>query len=170
MGAGIDNRQGDAGWSPTASAVYFTVQERGNVHLLIRLPAVRRQGRKPIVTDRGSVGSVLGRPGRHHRLLASRRPTILPQLYLRKARAAAKKLTDLNADVLAGKQIAEVESFTFISNDNKYEVEAFLTKPLSMTAASKYPLIVNIHGGPHGQQGPAFNFQNQVYAARAGRR
>ncbi len=29
-----------------------------------------------------------------------------------------------------------------------------------------YPLIVNIHGGPHGQQGPAFNFKNQVYAAR----
>jgi dipeptidyl aminopeptidase/acylaminoacyl peptidase len=27
-------------------------------------------------------------------------------------------------------------------------------------------LIVNIHGGPHGQQGPAFNFKNQVYAAR----
>jgi len=25
---------------------------------------------------------------------------------------------------------------------------------------------VNIHGGPHGQQGPAFNFKNQVYAAR----
>jgi len=24
---------------------------------------------------------------------------------------------------------------------------------------------VNIHGGPHGQNGPAFNFKNQVYAA-----
>ena len=27
-------------------------------------------------------------------------------------------------------------------------------------------MIVMIHGGPHGQQGPAFNFQSQVYAAR----
>src|SRR5574337_918953 len=34
-----------------------------------------------------------------------------------------------------------------------------------MTATSKHPLIVNIHGGPHGQNGPAFNFRNQVYAA-----
>ena len=84
----------------------------------------------------------------------------------RTASAPVKKLTDLNAQALAGKQIAEVESFTFISNDNKYEVEAFLTKPLGMTASSKHPLIVNIHGGPHGQQGPAFNFKNQVYAAR----
>jgi dipeptidyl aminopeptidase/acylaminoacyl peptidase len=72
----------------------------------------------------------------------------------------------LNAEALAGKEIAEVEPFTFISNDNKYEVEAFLTKPLGMTAPSKHPLIVNIHGGPHGQNGPAFNFKAQVYAAR----
>jgi dipeptidyl aminopeptidase/acylaminoacyl peptidase len=35
-----------------------------------------------------------------------------------------------------------------------------------MTATSKHPLIVNIHGGPHGQNGPGFNFKNQVYAAR----
>lgn len=27
-------------------------------------------------------------------------------------------------------------------------------------------MIVNIHGGPHGQQGPGFYFKNQVYAAQ----
>ena len=30
----------------------------------------------------------------------------------------------------------------------------------------QYPLIVQIHGGPHGQQGPQFNFRAQVYASR----
>ena len=65
-----------------------------------------------------------------------------------------KQLTDLNDELLGGKQIADVESFTFVSNDNKYDVEAFLVKPLGMTATPKYPLIVNIHGGPHGQNGP----------------
>ena len=72
----------------------------------------------------------------------------------------------LNKEVLAGKQIAEVEPFTFVSNDNKYQVEAFLVKPLGMTADSKHPLIVNIHGGPHGQNGPMFNFRDQVFAAQ----
>jgi dipeptidyl aminopeptidase/acylaminoacyl peptidase len=72
---------------------------------------------------------------------------------------------------LRGTRLADVESFTFVSNDNKFEVEAFLTKPLGLEPSdvavrTKYPLIVNIHGGPHGQQGPAFNFKNQVYAAR----
>jgi dipeptidyl aminopeptidase/acylaminoacyl peptidase len=31
----------------------------------------------------------------------------------------------------------------------------------------KYPLITMIHGGPHGQQGPAFNMKAQVYAAKS---
>jgi dipeptidyl aminopeptidase/acylaminoacyl peptidase len=88
------------------------------------------------------------------------------ELYLRAGSEPAKKLTDLNSAVLGGKQIAPVESFTFVSNDNRYEVEAFLTKPLGMTATSKHPLIVMIHGGPHGAQGPWFEFKSQVYAAR----
>jgi dipeptidyl aminopeptidase/acylaminoacyl peptidase len=93
-------------------------------------------------------------------------PGDLAQLYWKEEKGTARKLTDLNADVLRDKQIAEVEPFTFESNDNKYVIEAFLTKPLGMTVASKHPLIVVIHGGPHGQQGPAFNLQNQVYAAQ----
>ena len=93
-------------------------------------------------------------------------PRDMTELYLKTGASAPRKLTDLNAQLLAGKQLAEVESFTFISNDNKFEVEAFLTKPLGMTATSKHPLIVNIHGGPHGQNGPAFNSKNQVYSSR----
>ena len=39
-----------------------------------------------------------------------------------------------------------------------------------MAAAPKHPLIVNLHGGPHGQNGPAFAFKNQDLRLRtAGR-
>jgi len=44
-------------------------------------------------------------------------------------------------------------------------VQGFLTLPLGRTASSKHPLIVEIHGGPHGQQGPDFNGKAQVFAA-----
>ena len=162
LGAAPDNRQQRLGWSPDGSAVYFTAQERGNVRLY--RVAVAGGAPKTVVADRGSVGAwSITRGDKIAYTFSS--PADSSQLYLKTGNAAAAKLTDLNAQVLAGKQIAGVESFTFISNDNKYEVEAFLTKPLGMTADGKYPLIVNIHGGPHGQQGPAFNFKNQVYAA-----
>jgi dipeptidyl aminopeptidase/acylaminoacyl peptidase len=163
IGAFIDNRQGAARWDPDGTAVYFTVQERGSNHLA-RLPL---NGGLPeyILKDRGFVGS--WSVGKRGALVYSFSvPSDMPQLFYRNAVSASpRKLTDLNAELLAGKQLAEVESFTFVSNDNLFEVEAFLTKPFGLTATSKHPLIVNIHGGPHGQNGPAFNFKNQVYAA-----
>ena len=158
----IDNRQGDPGWSPEGDAIYFNVQERGNVRLY-RMP----MGRSPeaVVSERGSAGSwSVARGGRIAYAFSS--PEAPADLYLRSAGEAPRKLTSVNSDWLRGKELAPVEPLTFISNDNKWEVEAFLTRPVGMTAGSKHPLIVVIHGGPHGQQGPAFNLKNQVYASR----
>src|SRR6266852_3233339 len=162
VGAVVDNRQGTPRWAPDGRFVYFTVQERGSNYLM-RLPI---SAGKPeyVVKETGSVGNwSLGKNGALAYGFAS--PRDAAELYLKSGDDAARKLTDLNSQLFAGKQIAEVESFSIIGNDNKFEVEAFLTKPLGMTATSKHPLIVNIHGGPHGQNGPAFNIKSQVYAA-----
>ncbi len=137
--------------------------ERGNVRLY-RLPLSGGQAEIAIGGD-GTVGSwSVSKNGDIAYAFTS--PSDMAQLYVKPAGAAAKKMTDLNAPALSGKRVAFVEPFTFISNDNKYEIEAYLTKPLALQPDAKYPLIVNIHGGPHGQQGAAFNFKNQVYAAR----
>ncbi|HYL63506.1 MAG TPA: S9 family peptidase [Candidatus Methylomirabilis sp.] len=163
IGGVLDDRQGAPAWSPDGNSVYFTIQERGSNHL-VRLP-ISGGGPEYVVKERGGVGAFsIGKDGLLAYAFSS--PRDMAELYLKSGNAAPRKLTDLNAEVLAGKQIADVESFTFISNDNKYEVEAFLTKPLGMAATSKHPLIVDIHGGPHGQNGPGFNFHNQVYAAK----
>jgi dipeptidyl aminopeptidase/acylaminoacyl peptidase len=158
----IDNRQGYPQWSPDGQAVYFTVQERGNFRLY-RLPVSGGQP-EAVVHDRGRVGSwSVGRGG----VLAYsfHSPEDFAELFL-KTGGATRQLTNLNAEVLAGREIAKVESFTFISNDSKYEIEAFLTQPIGMTPESKHPLIVEIHGGPHWRSGPDFDFKAQVYAAR----
>jgi dipeptidyl aminopeptidase/acylaminoacyl peptidase len=161
IGNVIDNRQGAPQWASDGSAVYFTVQERGSNHL-VRLPI---SGGQPeyVVKDAGVIaGWSVGKNGAL--AYAFTTPHDASELYYKSA-AASRQLTDLNHELFAGKPIADVESFTFVSNDNRFEVEAFLTKPIGMTATSKHPLIVVIHGGPHGQNGPGFYFKNQVYAA-----
>jgi dipeptidyl aminopeptidase/acylaminoacyl peptidase len=163
IGGVIDNRQGAPQWALDGSAVYFTVQERGSNHL-VRLPIAGGQP-EYVVKDAGGVaGWSVGKSGAVAYSFTT--PRDASELYYKPGAAAARKLTDLNQELLAGKSIAEVESFTFVSNDNRFDVEAFLTKPIGMTATSKHPLIVVIHGGPHGANGPAFNFKNQVYAAQ----
>jgi dipeptidyl aminopeptidase/acylaminoacyl peptidase len=163
----IDNRQGEPAWSADGS-VYFTVQERGNVRLY-RLPSSGGQA-EVVIAGNGTVGGwSVAKNGAVAYAFTS--PSDMAQLYVKNPGEGAKKVTNLNEVALGGKAIGEVESFSFISNDNKFDIEAFITKPIGLKADDTnklklVPLIVNIHGGPHGQQGTAFNFKNQVYAAR----
>jgi len=159
IGVAIDNRQGPPMWGNDGT-VYFTAQEQGSV----RLCRLRVSGGTPemVVSELGAVGSwSVGKNGVVVYSYTS--PRDMAEMYLKSA-TGAQQLTDLNTEVLRGKALTEVEPLWFTSNDNRFEVEAFLTLPLGFKAGSKYPLIVNIHGGPHGQNGPGFNFGAQVYA------
>ncbi len=160
VGAAIDNRQGAPQWSSDGRHLYFTVQERGNVRL-VRVPAA---GGAPdvVVGDRGSVGS--WGLGQTTLAYAFATPSSPADLYTKAGEAPAERRTTLNAALLAERAIAEVEAFTFESPDGT-AIEAFLTLPLGRSEGTRHPLVVMIHGGPHGQQGPSFNHKAQVYAA-----
>ena len=161
IGLPIDNRQGTPQWSADGTNLYFTVQERG-VSRLYRLPVSNAKPEMVLGDDSSSVGSwSMSKNGAIAYTLTTLRDQA--ELYVR-ANGSSKRLTDVNATVLANKKIADVERMTFLSFDGK-EVEAMLTKPLSLEGTTKHGMIVLIHGGPHGQQGPTFNRQAQVYAA-----
>ncbi len=165
LGASIDNRQGPPEWSPDGQVLFFSVQERGNVRLH-RLASAGGPS-EVVVGDRGSV--VAWAVGRNNTIAyAFSSPTGPADLHLARAginglKPIARQLTHVNDDALTGKTLADVEAFTFKSFDG-IEIEAFLTRPARLTAGSRHPLIVMIHGGPHGQQGSAFNAKAQVYA------
>jgi dipeptidyl aminopeptidase/acylaminoacyl peptidase len=164
IGSVIDNRQGAPQWAPDGSAVYFIVQERGSYHL-VRLPISGGQPEYVVNGDGGVGGWSVASNGAVAYSFTT--PHDASELFYKSGAAVPRQLTDLNHDVLAGKSLADVESFTFVSNDNRFEVEAFLTKPvgLDVNSMAKHPLVVVIHGGPHGQNGPGLNFKQQVYAA-----
>ncbi len=158
----IDNRQGEPVWSSDGRSVYFNVQERGYTRLY--RTAADGTG-KPVVVA-GENGSVNAFSTQGNRLVyAMVTPGSPAELFVKEGDAPARQLTDVNKELFATKKVEKVESIQFISNDNKWTVEAFLTYPASFDPLKKYPMVVNIHGGPHGQQGTAFNLKNQVYSS-----
>ncbi len=161
LGLPIDNRQRGVAWSPKGDAVYSLVQERGSVKLY-RLPT---DGSAPqvVVGDVGRVGrwSLTPDGGAVYAFSSPREPAALEW---KDAGGRVRVLSSLNEGLLAGRALAPVDSFDFKSRDG-LDAEAFLTEPLRRAADSKHPLIVMIHGGPHGQQGSGFNAKAQVYAA-----
>jgi dipeptidyl aminopeptidase/acylaminoacyl peptidase len=161
IGRAIDNRQGTPQWSADGRWLYTAVQDRGSVKVL-RLPAAGGAA-EVVVGERGTVGAwSLGGPTLAYGFTAPGWPS---ELYLKRGTAAPERATALNAALLEARAVAPVEAFRFPSTDGT-EIEAFLTLPQGRTASSTHPLIVMIHGGPHGQQGPAFNHKAQVYAAQ----
>jgi dipeptidyl aminopeptidase/acylaminoacyl peptidase len=75
------------------------------------------------------------------------------------------RVTNHNEAFRRGSSPIEPQEFRFKSFDGT-ETQAWLIKPAAWREDRKYPLILSIHGGPHGMYGYAFNANFQVFAAR----
>lgn len=161
VGISVDNRQRAPRWSRDGTSLYTVVQVRGDSKLY-RIPV---DGGSPhvVVGDEGQIGSwsLMSDGGLVYAFASPAEPAMLREM---NASGVAHDIVRLNTALLAKRRVAPVERFTFRSRDG-LQVEAYFTAPLDRTANSKYPLIVQIHGGPHGAQGSAFNDKAQVYAA-----
>ncbi|HSL71695.1 MAG TPA: prolyl oligopeptidase family serine peptidase, partial [Longimicrobiales bacterium] len=74
------------------------------------------------------------------------------------------KLTAVNEDILAGKKIGEQEEIWYTSVDD-YKIQGWIVKPPDFDPAKKYPLMLEIHGGPHGMYNVGFSFARQEHVA-----
>ena len=66
--------------------------------------------------------------------------------------------------MLQGKQLAKIEEVTYTSTGNA-KVQGWIVKPPVFDASKKYPLILEIHGGPFANYNVGFNYMFQNFAA-----
>lgn len=76
-----------------------------------------------------------------------------------------KQLTDLNEGLLGAKTLGEVQPLKVKSSFDQRDIDAWLVLPPNLDRNKKYPLILEIHGGPFSAYGPVFSTDNQLYAA-----
>ena len=74
-----------------------------------------------------------------------------------------RQLTHLNP-FLSAKTLGKVQHFEVTAFD-KLPIDAWLVTPPDFDASRKYPLILEIHGGPFAAYGPTFSTDDQLYAA-----
>src|SRR2546425_1203898 len=75
------------------------------------------------------------------------------------------RLTRLNDDLFRDKKLGEVTSLRVSSSVDQRAIDAWLVRPPNFDPARKYPLILEIHGGPFASYGPVFSSDDQLYAA-----
>jgi dipeptidyl aminopeptidase/acylaminoacyl peptidase len=78
--------------------------------------------------------------------------------------SAFTQLTAVNDDVLAGKELAQTEEIWYTSKDG-LKIQGWIVKPPGFDPSKKYPLILDIHGGPQSMYNVGFSFSRQDHAA-----
>ncbi len=85
--------------------------------------------------------------------------------WLERAGAAPKQLTHLNDELFSKLNLTEPEEIWYTSFDGR-KIQTWVQKPPDFDATKKYPLILNIHGGPHAAYGFVFDHEFQWMAAK----
>ena len=158
----LDRDPANLHWSPDGNGVYFTAGDRGsrNLHFASLDGATRA-----ITAGVHMLGlSSLSRDGHAAGVRSSSQAADDVVVFPVSAPDEIKQLTNVNDDVLARRRLGEVEEIWYESSDGA-KVQGWIVKPPDFDAEKKYPLILHIHGGPHGMYNVGFNFSFQHLAA-----
>ena len=99
-------------------------------------------------------------------LLELSSPTMIGDLFLVDgAGSEARRVTDVNHHLFSQLNLTEPEEIWYTSFDGK-RIQAWVQKPPDFDPGRKYPLILNIHGGPHAAYGWVFDHEFQWMAAK----
>jgi dipeptidyl aminopeptidase/acylaminoacyl peptidase len=137
-----------------------------------------RQGRTPIVRVDAQTGSVTDMTGGDQAVLdfsvnpdASAvvalvsTPVMIGDLFVVASDGAQTRITDFNHKLWSQLNLTAPEEINYTSFDGK-PIQGWIQKPPDFDAQKKYPLILNIHGGPHAAYGWVFDHEFQWMAAK----
>jgi dipeptidyl aminopeptidase/acylaminoacyl peptidase len=155
-------------WAGDSKSIYIEYVDKAAT----KIARVALDGRVEPITQ-GLSGSELDRPytgGQFSAALngaiaftsgTAERPSDLSVAY----RGRVRQLTRLNEDLFTEKILGKVESLAVQSSFDHKQIDSWLVKPPKFEPAKKYPLILEIHGGPFASYGPLFSTDDQLYAA-----
>jgi dipeptidyl aminopeptidase/acylaminoacyl peptidase len=156
---GVEN----ASWSKDGKSIYFTANM--GVHNEIMRVNVATKETAQLTRGDHSLGnwSFAEDNGLHVFTLNSfERPS---EIYTMAPGAQPKRVTSVFDEDLAKFKTARQEKITWKGQDG-VTIEGLLTYPLDYKAGTRYPLIVQTHGGPAASDRFGFSTENQVYAAK----
>ena len=156
-------------WARDGSGIFFMYDDRGNT----RLGFMTTDGTlKTVASNLGGPGGAYGdgtysTGGRRGYAITYSRPHVPCDVGVGTVDGPPLKvITAVNDDLLAHKTLGEVEEIRYESSVDKRPIQGWIVKPPHLDPGRKYPLILEIHGGPFANYGDRFDFMKQLWAAR----
>ena len=145
-----DRNKGNIRWSDDEKSIYFTAQSNGSI-LLCKADVATNQ--IDVLTNNGEGINSYDLAGK--KLFYAKTNIYNPsELYVADENGKnEKQLSVFNSGWLASKAISVPEKYHF-KNDKGLTIEYWVMKPINFEQGKKYPLILEIHGGPSAMWGP----------------
>jgi dipeptidyl aminopeptidase/acylaminoacyl peptidase len=150
-------------WTADGRGLIATVSEQGKANL-VQFDAVSG---KPTEITRGNqaVENYRATDDASKFVVLISTPTNIGDLFVVERGAPPRQITHINDKLFSQLNITEPEEIWYTSFDGK-KIHAWIQKPPDFDPAKKYPLILNIHGGPHSAYGYVFDHEFQWMAAK----
>lgn len=149
-------------WSADGKSIVVRSAERGRANL--KRIDVATGKVTPLTDGDQEVVTFSGTPGATKLVALIANLSNIGDLFLVGSKQTTR-LTRVNETLFSQLELGSVEQITYPSFDGK-QIEAWVQKPLNFDPARKYPLILNIHGGPHAAYGYSFFHEMQWLAAK----
>ena len=168
VAAGLDRSAGNPVWAADGSGIYFQYDDEGNS----KVGFARLDGGYEELA--GDLGAQYGRPygGGSFSVaedgafaLNQTRPDSPGEVAVGTRGGAVRRITALNEDLLAGRTLGEVEEIWWDSSFDGHPIQGWIVKPPDFDPGRRYPLILEIHGGPISNYGDRFSAEMQLLAA-----
>ncbi|WP_181135902.1 prolyl oligopeptidase family serine peptidase [Psychrosphaera saromensis] len=163
----IDNSLSNIHWNNKSSGLYYQMAERGMI--TIGFTNLKSEHSKLV---EGLGGSTLGRPYtfasfdvNNNVLAYTKGKTDRPADIYTNKQGVNTQVTYLNEDILGHKVLGKVSEIIYKSSIDGEEIQGWYITPPDFDPKKKYPLILEIHGGPHLSYGPHFTAELQRFAA-----
>ena len=157
----FDRSAGIIKWAEDNTGVYVNVREEGTANLYF----IPLRGKVKKITEGEHMLSVSSISKKGLALATVSDPYEPGDIYSFNINDPdLKRLTEVNKDILTGVTLGRLEEIWYKSTDD-IDIQGWIIKPPDFDPAKKYPLILSIHGGPHGMYGIGFNFRWQIHAA-----
>jgi dipeptidyl aminopeptidase/acylaminoacyl peptidase len=152
-------------WSPDGRSIIVKVGEQGNAELAT---VDASTGRVDVAAkDRHEVMSYTADSSGRRLAAVVSTSTVVGDIYCYDGLSTTKprKLTAFNDELQSQLTMTEPEEIWYTSFDGK-KIQAWILKPPNFDGSKKYPLILEIHGGPHSAYGNTFTHEFQWMAAK----
>ena len=150
-------------WSADGRSLFDTVARQGRTQL-VRVDAESGAVTELTKGDQAVLDFSIT-PDAHSVVALVSTPVIIGDLFTVTAERAQHRITDVNRSLWSQLNLTGPEEFNYTSFDGK-RIQAWIQKPPEFDASKKYPLILNIHGGPHAAYGWVFDHEFQWMAAK----